>query len=93
MRFGDSIALLKSLALEGKRFDIVLLDPPYETDLESRAIRELEANGLLVPGSIVVCEHSLKNPPVFSESFSVRKAKKYGDSYVTLAVYEGEDEA
>ena len=93
VRFGDSIALIGSLALEGKRFGIVLLDPPYETDLESRAIKALDERGVLEPGAILICEHSQKNPPAFTDRFSVRKPKKYGDSYVTLAVYEGEEKA
>lgn len=91
VNFGDSIALLERLALEGAVFDIVLIDPPYESDLADRAIKGLEKNGLLIPGSILLCEHSLKNPPAFSEGFSVRKPKKYGDTYVTCAVYQGEE--
>ena len=93
VRFGDSIALITTLAHEGKQFDIVLLDPPYESDLESRAIRQLCECGVLKPSAILICEHSLKNPPVFPLGFNVRKAKKYGDSFVTYAAYEGEDEA
>ncbi len=92
VHFGDAIALLNTLSSEGVSFDIVLLDPPYESDLETRAVSALEAGGLLKPGSILVCEHSLKNPPVFSSSFTVRKARKYGDCYLTYAVFEGEED-
>ena len=92
VNYGDSIALLDRLSSEGKRFDVVLLDPPYKSDLESRAIAALDGLGLLKNGSILICEHSLKNPPVFSERFSVKKARKYGDSSVTYAVYVGEEE-
>ena len=87
--FGDSLLLLKRLAMEGKRFDIVFLDPPYETDLESRAVRLLDEYGLLNEGAIVMCEHSASNPPVFTAAYSVKKERKYGDCYVTPAVYEG----
>ena len=90
--FGDAIALLGSLSERGERFDIVLLDPPYETDLESRALAKLYEGSLLNYGAIVICEHSLKNPPVFPGGFSAKKAKKYGDSYVTYATYEGAED-
>lgn len=87
--YSDSIRLLETLAASGESFDIVLLDPPYETALESEAIKKLEELGLIKPGAILLCEHSKSNPPVFSSAFTVKKAKKYGDSYVTYAVYEG----
>lgn len=86
---GDSIALLSAMAGEG--FDIVLLDPPYETPLASRAIAALEQNGLLNEGALLICEHSRDNPPVLpSAAFTARKPKKYGDSYVTLITYSKE---
>ncbi|MBO4848779.1 MAG: 16S rRNA (guanine(966)-N(2))-methyltransferase RsmD [Clostridia bacterium] len=89
---GDAISLLGALAERGERFDIVLLDPPYETDLQRRAISILAEKGLLNDGAILVCEHSNSNPPVFPAGFDARKAKKYGDSYLTYATYEGADE-
>ena len=90
--FSDSIRLLERLSELNERFDIVLLDPPYESDLESRAVSELARLGLLNEGAILLCEHSKANPPVFPSAFTVKKAKKYGDSYVTYAVYEGVNE-
>lgn len=89
VHYGDSLALLERLAGEGAAFDIVLLDPPYETDLESRAVAMLDELGLLNEGAILLCEHSLANPPRFTEGYAVKKAKKYGDTYVTYAAYEG----
>ena len=85
---GDSLALLERLSgTEG--FDIVLLDPPYETDLESRAIELLRSLSLLKEDAILLCEHSADNPPAFPPCYEVKKAKKYGDSFVTYAVYKG----
>ena len=88
IRYGDSISTLGSL--RGSVFDIVLLDPPYASDLESRALSELDSLGLLSDGAIVLCEHSKDNPPVFTGNYSARPARKYGDSYVTYAVYSRE---
>lgn len=87
--YGDSIALLDRLAADGARFDIVLLDPPYESGLESRAIARLLELELLNTGAILLCEHSKDAPPAFPAGFSVGKARKYGDSYVTKAVFAG----
>lgn len=86
---GDSIALLDRFAESGRTFDIVLLDPPYETQLESNAIAKLTQLGLLSENAILICEHSRENTPEFPDGFNVKKARKYGDCYVTYAVFEG----
>ena len=88
----DSIALLDQLQTSGVKFDIVLLDPPYESDLMSRALAKLDENGLLSSEALIICEHSLDNPPVFSGNYTVKEPRKYGDSYVTKAVYAGAEE-
>ena len=87
--FGDSLALLHTLSERGETFDIVFLDPPYETELENRALKLLDELKLLNENAIVMCEHSGGNPPVFGENYLTRKTKKYGDSYVTCAFYKG----
>ena len=88
----DSIALLQALAAEGARFDLVLLDPPYETDLASRAIAGLAEYGLLNDCAIILCEHSPKNPPTVSApGYAARQPKKYGDCCVTLITYHKEE--
>lgn len=92
VNYGDSLELLKRLAAEGERFDIVLLDPPYESELESRALALLDELSLLEEGAILLCEHSQSNPPAFTEGYNAKKARKYGDSFVTLAVYGGADQ-
>ena len=81
---GDSISYLGNAG--GRRFDVVLLDPPYETDLESRALAALDDNRLLNDGAIVICEHSKDNPPVFTGNYSHRDPRRYGDCYLTYAV-------
>ena len=89
---GDSLSVLERLASEGAKFDIVLLDPPYETDLETSALKLLDELSLLSPSAILLCEHSKENPPVFTESYEVKKTKKYGDSYVTYAIHIGAED-
>lgn len=84
----DSIALLAELAREGRGFDLVLLDPPYETELASRAIAALSELGLLNDCAILLCEHSRENPPVVPPvGFTAREPKKYGDCCVTYITY------
>lgn len=90
VRYGDSLNSLKQLAAKGAAFDIVFIDPPYCSDLAGKALELLGELPLLNPGAILLCEHSKDNPPSIPHCFNPRKPKKYGDTYVTLAVYEGE---
>ena len=87
---GDSLAFLKTL--KGRRFGIALLDPPYESDLESNALSLMDELGILSEGAIVICEHSKDNPPSFTGNYSHKDARKYGDCWLTYAVYSRREE-
>ena len=92
--FCDSIALLQTLAERGQRFDLVLLDPPYETPLASSALARLAELGLLNEGAILLCEYSPSNPPAFEGlPYTAKKPKKYGDTCVVYLTYNSEEQS
>ena len=64
--FGDAFVLLPLLSAEKRRFSLVLLDPPYESDFYSRAVNELVRLNLLEDGCIILAEHAFKRPPQFN---------------------------
>ena len=67
-----------------EQFDIVLLDPPYQTDFGIHAIKLLLKNNLLSDGAIVIFETSADLTfDLDLPSFEIVK-KKYG----TVAVYK-----
>lgn len=67
-----------------KKFDIVLLDPPYKTDYGVNAIESLVKKDLLNSGAIIIFETSdYKKFDLKLDGFEVKK-KKYG----TVAVYK-----
>lgn len=51
----DSLAYLK-IAPKNAKFDLVLLDPPYATDLVERAVEEILKNELVSDSALIVCE-------------------------------------
>lgn len=87
---GDSLAFIKSYA--GRPFGVVLLDPPYDSGLESDALRLMDECGVLEDGAIVICEHSSSNPPVFTDNYSARPARRYGDCFITYAVWSNKEQ-
>ena len=88
--YGDSLSFLGGYS--GERFDVVLLDPPYESDLLSRALALLDEKGLLNDGAILICEHSKDNPPVFTAGYRHKEPRRYGDCYLTYAVYSAKED-
>ena len=91
--FGDAFALLPLLSSEKRRFSLVLLDPPYESDFYSRAVNELARLNLLEDGCIILAEHAFKRPPQFNcPNISCGKTHKYGDAAVTKIIYSEQRE-
>lgn len=89
---GDWTAALRRL--EGVRFDLVFLDPPYrQVELYGRAAQALKAAGLLAPGAIIIMEHLAKQPPVLPAGFVVADRRRYGDTAVDLVREEEKGDA
>ena len=53
----DARLALSALAARGQRFDIVYLDPPYESDLYLPVAALLDEAGLLADDGVLVAEH------------------------------------
>jgi 16S rRNA (guanine(966)-N(2))-methyltransferase RsmD len=58
----DARVALPALAEQGRRFDVVFLDPPYAGDLYERSLETIVAAGLLAPGGVAVAQHFHKRP-------------------------------
>ena len=78
----DFTAALAELAGGGKdtRFDVVIIDPPYEkTEYYDTAMRLLQEYGLIDDSAIVVCEHLYDNKLLDTYwGLQKIKEKKYG---------------
>jgi 16S rRNA (guanine966-N2)-methyltransferase len=62
VRRSDCLRALRDLAREGCRFDLVFLDPPYESELYEAALEALGSLDLLEASGQVVAEHFHKRP-------------------------------
>lgn len=86
----DYKAAIASLAGDGNKLDIVIMDPPYDqTDYYKIAMDMLQEYELLDDGSIVVCEHLYDDK--LSDTYGKLekiKDKKYGSIGVTVYFYK-----
>ena len=71
---------LKKFSNEKRKFDIVFLDPPYETNMAEKAIKLISHFNLLNDGGIIVWEQleELNKMQNFSSPFKVINERKYG---------------
>ena len=82
---GDAARALQRLAREGRRFDAVWLDPPYESGVLETTLAALADGALLNDGAIVVAEHPTsapQKPP--GGILGERERRRYGDTSVTI---------
>jgi 16S rRNA (guanine966-N2)-methyltransferase len=75
--------VLRFLAAERRRFDLILVDPPYEL-VESLAVRlAVYLSPLLAENGLVALESSSRLEPQL-EPLEVRTSRRYGGARVTL---------
>jgi len=70
---------------------LLFADPPYTIDAADvwQVLEGLALGGMLEAGGIVVYEHRVDGGGVAPACFRVQVVKRYGDTGVTYATYEG----
>jgi 16S rRNA (guanine966-N2)-methyltransferase len=71
----DAAAFCRRMREEGRSFDFVFADPPFDDDFSR--LREL-VSGLLAPGGTGVIQFPSRHPPAWLDQAA--KLKKYGES-------------
>lgn len=79
----DVAAAVADLGRAGELFDLVLLDPPYETGEDERALRAVVAARILASGALLVVERSRRHalPPI--SGLALQDERRYGDTIVS----------
>ncbi len=80
----DVIYALPALSRKGAVYDLILMDPPYDQGYISATLEILRSLRVCRDGTLVVLEHSKREPvPDFVEAVSVR-TRLYGDTAISL---------
>ena len=80
---GDSLGFLN----RGGKFDLVFLDPPYDTNLLNKALEAIQNVDILNDGGIIICESRReKTLPEMNPPYRKTLARRYGK--VCLTVYK-----
>jgi len=82
--YADFKTSLLDFKKQNKTFDVIFLDPPYETDYAEYALEFIAKNNLLNSNGVIVWEHNKnKNQYVLPTELIIYDEKKYGAVFVT----------
>lgn len=81
----DACKALKRVAADGRRFDIVLVDPPYaDKELSERVLKLLAELDLLSQSSIIAFETDSRSELSTPDNIRLVSRKVYGDTAVSF---------
>jgi 16S rRNA (guanine966-N2)-methyltransferase len=75
---GDALAYLRRSSV----FDLIFIDPPYESDLAEKALEIIKEFDILSEGGIIVCETRRDRP--LPKPFGESREYCYGSVKITV---------
>ena len=89
--WSDTLNVIKQLGENGKKVNIIFMDPPYLKDLIVPCIEAIESERLLDDEGIIVVEHDIKDSiPDVIGSLKKIKEKKYGNTRISIYTEEAQ---
>jgi 16S rRNA (guanine966-N2)-methyltransferase len=81
----DASAALKSLRGQGRRFDLIFLDPPYQAALHEFSRLAPHLSELLADDGLLVLEHdAAEQPPAFVTNLQFSRSCQYGAAMLSF---------
>ncbi|MBE6111456.1 MAG: 16S rRNA (guanine(966)-N(2))-methyltransferase RsmD [Peptococcaceae bacterium] len=90
---GDSLSSLNALGHQGKQFNLIYVDPPYQSGLYETVLQKIASENLLAKDGMILLECA-KNTSLSVENsiFFIYKEKNYGDTRVVYVKYKDIEE-
>lgn len=78
----DAVSAIDRLKAEGKSFDIIFMDPPYDQELEKKVLTQISANNILKEDGLIIVEASSDTDFGYAQElgFNVSRTKSYGSN-------------
>ena len=87
----DVLSALDRLAAEGKKFDIIFMDPPYEAGLYTSVLERIAENGLLKAEGYLIAEGSSQIAFTIPKGMKILREKVYKTTTLTFLCAEEEN--
>ena len=79
---GDALSFLSSC---GEKFDVILLDPPYHTELLEKSVERITEFDILREHGIMVCESAVEKAlPPMASPYEQGREYRYGKIKLTV---------
>ncbi len=75
----------------GRKYDIVLADPPYDKNLAKNLLLQLDKYNIMTNSSFVLVEHSKREKITDSILWKKIKERNYGDTVVSIYKYNSKE--
>lgn len=82
----DFAVAIRKLHQKGLLFDVIFLDPPYDTGILRKVIQAMEAQNILAPQGLIVIERSHMEV-VLTKKLQLLRDEKYGMSCLTFLAH------
>ena len=81
----DFTAGIEKMYKEGRKFDIIIMDPPYNKNFIQEALKLLTINDIMMDDGVIIAEHSIKDElPESCGRIKAIDTRKYGDTMITI---------
>jgi 16S rRNA (guanine(966)-N(2))-methyltransferase RsmD len=81
----DAVQAVDLFVRQGRQFDLIFCDPPYNRGLVAELLHKIDAASILKPGGIVVVEHAKhETAPLALNRLTLRRAERYGETMVSF---------
>jgi 16S rRNA (guanine966-N2)-methyltransferase len=82
---GDVVRTVSRLGADGARFDVIFLDPPYETRAAEETLVAIAGARLLADGGVVVAQHFTKRRLAATVGeLRAFRARRFGETTLTF---------
>ena len=86
---GDALSFLSSC---GEKFDVILLDPPYHTELLEKSVKRITEFDILRQHGIMICESAAERElPALPPPYERGREYRYGKIRLTVCRRAGSD--
>lgn len=80
----DALRALDKLSDDGEAFDLIFLDPPYQSGLLPRVLERIARGGLLREDGRIIAETSSSAPAEAVRGLTVADTRKYGAAVLVM---------
>lgn len=82
---GEVLKTLDKLRAQGKSFDLIFCDPPYNKGLVTAVLAKIDQSTLLASGGTIIMEHSRHEPVVSAwKLLKVDRTQRYGETMISF---------